>query len=161
MTVATDVQARFNEFINDYGQDLTLRHFTGIAVADNETYNDIYDEVDISKVSGQSTELSYKDYTVRGHVQPIDLPQREQRLKHSTIGYYEQGRMRCFIKAIDENGTAIISRLNSANDFNLDLNDQILYDGTTFIVNNIKPWKIGNDIIYYELHLKIDIDDIE
>ena len=156
--LASTTKTYFMEFIDDYGESMTLRHFSGIE-AQKENYDDIYDMVDTTKIQDKDYQV-YTDYTVKGHMQPQIMSSREQRLKHATVGYVEQEKVRIFIKAQDESGTALTSYYNSPNSFNLDLNDQIIIaSDVKYIIGTILPWEISGTVVYYELHARIEIDE--
>lgn len=156
-TTDTDMIKYFNTVIDDYGEEMTLRHVTGVQPKEDSNYDDIYQQVNMVNMNTKILH-SYTDYTVKGMIQSVDLSTREHRKRHTVIGYGDQDKKVCYMKKEDTSGTAINSRELSPNNYNLDENDEIIVNTMRYSIDYVKDWRIKGNLIYYELIIKIKID---
>lgn len=140
----TFMRREFNEFLDDYGWNVTLKHFTGMTppAKFNKYYNalDVNYEDESSRIVTESTILVVLQYP--------GLPKREERETITTMGSMINRVAFCFVK----------------NDVTVEVGDQIVDDNDeTFRVEYIREYKISKSdstpyIIYKQLKIQKTVD---
>lgn len=157
MTLTTEIITKFNETLDEHGEDVTLRHYTGMQVNNDSDYDEIYQQVNNLNTDNKVSH-TYDEYTVRAFIQPYFLPQREQRLRQTVIGYEDQDKKFCYMKVKDTSGTEINSREQSPSDYNINENDEIVRNTTRYTVMQVEDWTHKGTLVYYKLTIKIEFD---
>lgn len=141
----TFLRTEFNAFLDDYGFNVTLRHYTGQTPAGD--YDDYYNAMN---VDDESNSWSYTDTTILVFFQYETLSKREEREMVTIIGGLIQRIATIFVK----------------NDVTISQGDEIIHNDETFKVETVIPHQLSKGdetayTVYYECKIQKTLDVIQ